>query len=79
MAKKYVFVRMPEEIYQKYTRVQQKMNFDLRKITGRKDIKLTMPKVFNAVISPNLNENCIQVDFSKMIMLAKKKKGKYDL
>ena len=79
MAKKYVFVRMPEEIYRKYRNVGNKMNQDLRKITGKKDIHLTMPKVFNAIISPDLNEHCIQVDFSKMINLARKKKGKYDL
>lgn len=79
MAKKYVFVRMPSEIYEKYGRVQLKMNQDLQRLTGRKDIKLTMPKVFNAVISPSLNDNRIEIDYTKLLKLARQRKGKYEL
>lgn len=73
MAKKYIFVRMPEEIYKRYRNIKINMEKDIHKVTG-KDIKLTMPKVFKAVASPDLNENFIQVDLNKLVKLAKEKR-----
>ena len=78
MVKKYVFVRMPEEIYVKYVDVKHKMENDIKKVSG-KNLTLTMPKVFNAIISPEFNENFIQVDLKRLHDLARKKKGKYGL
>lgn len=66
MAKKYVFVRMPEDIHRKYVIIKGNMENDLSRVAG-KQIKLTMPKVFNAVIDPRVNENYIQVDLKKML------------
>lgn len=73
MAKRYIFVRMPEEIYKRYLNIKVNMEKDLTRVTG-KETKLTMPKVFRAVASPDLNENYIQVDMSKLIKLAKEKR-----
>jgi hypothetical protein len=77
MAKRYVFVRMPEEIYQKYNGVKLKMESDIRDFSGC-DVKLTWPKFFNTLINPKFNENYIQVDLKKLSDLAKKKKGRYE-
>lgn len=73
MVKKYVFVRMPEDIFNIYKGIQVKMQGDLKKFTG-KDIKVTMPKVFKAVASPDFNENFIQVDIKKLVEVAKKRR-----
>ena len=73
MGKRYIFVRMPEEIYNRYVFIKKSMEKDITKVTG-KEIKLTMPKVFKAVASPDLNENYIQVDMSKLVKLAKEKR-----
>lgn len=78
MVKRYVFVRMPAEIYEKYKVVKFKMETDLRKVTG-KNLTLSMPKVFNTVISPEFNRNYIEVDLFKLAALAKKRKGYYEL
>lgn len=73
MAKRYIFVRMPEEVYKRYATIKVNMEKDISKVTG-KETKLTMPKVFMAVASPDLNENYIQVDMSKLVKLAKEKR-----
>jgi hypothetical protein len=73
MAKKYIFVRMPEEIYKRYVTIKLNMEKDISKVTG-KPTTLTMPKVFRAVASPDLNENYIQVDMTNLIKLAKEKR-----
>jgi len=73
MAKRYIFVRMPEEIYRRYVNIKVGMEKDITKVTG-KETKLTMPKVFKAVASPDFNENYIQVDMKKLIKLAQEKR-----
>lgn len=73
MAKKYIFVRMPEDVYKRYSDIKINMEADLKKVTG-KEIKLTMPKVFKAVASPDINENYIQVDMTNLVKLAKEKR-----
>lgn len=73
MPKRYIFVRMPVEIYKQYANIKVNMENDLKKVAG-KPIKLTMPKVFKAVASPDFNENYIQVDLKKLVSLAKEKR-----
>jgi len=51
--KKYTFIRIPQETYKKYFDLKVKWETDIKTLTG-KSIKLTMPKVFNGVINPNL-------------------------
>lgn len=75
MAKKYIFVRMPEDVYNLYRGIKIKMEGDIKKVTGR-DIPLTMPKVFKAIASPDLNENFIQVDLNNLVRLTKEKRKK---
>lgn len=72
MAKRYIFVRMPAEIYKRYVFIKNSMEKDITKVTG-KQTKLTMPKVFKAVASPEFNENYIKVDLKKLIKLSKEK------
>lgn len=76
MAKKYVFVRMPVEVFNRYKEIKINMERDIKAVTG-KHIPLTMPKVFKAVASPKMNENFIQVDMKKLVELAKQKRGIY--
>lgn len=71
MAKKYKFVRMPEDVYYLYKGIQTNMQGDLKKITG-KEIKISMPKVFKAIASPGINENYIQVDLKKLVKMTKR-------
>lgn len=73
MAKKYVFVRMPLEIYKLYTNIKLNMEKDIKLVSGR-EIRLTMPKVFKAVASPRFNENYIQIDMGKLLDLAREKR-----
>lgn len=73
MAKKYVFVRMPEDVYNIYKNIKVKMELDIKQITGR-NIPLTMPKVFRAVASPDLNKNFIEVDLKDLVSLAKNRR-----
>jgi hypothetical protein len=70
MAKKYVFVRMPVDIYNIYKGIKEKMEVDLKRVTNR-NIKMPMPKVFRAVASPEYNENYITIPLQKMIKLGK--------
>jgi hypothetical protein len=79
LVKHYRIVRMPEEIYQKYFGVKLRMESDIRRVTGKQYLKLSMPKVFNAIIDPKLNENFIEVDLLRLSKLSQRKKGKYDL
>lgn len=75
MSRKYVFVRMPVEIYDLYKGIKNDMQNDIKKVTG-KDIKLTMPKVFKAVASPQFNENFITVDLRKLAELGKQRRNR---
>ncbi len=71
MAKKYVFVRMPVDVYNIYKGLKVKMETDIKNISG-KQIPLTMPKVFKAVASPEFNENFIEIDLKKLTEFAKR-------
>ena len=73
MMKKYKFVRMPNETYDRYYKIKLKMEADIAKLVGRK-IPLPMTKVFKAVASPEFNENFIQIDLPKLVKLAREKK-----
>lgn len=73
MAKKYKFVRMPVKTYKRYVEIQQEMKKDITKITG-KEPKLPMTKVFNAVVSKDINENYIQIDKKNLLKMSKKKR-----
>ena len=75
MAKKYIFVRMPEDIYGLYKNIKVKMENDITKVTG-KPTTLTMPKVFKAVASPDFNENFIQIDLRKLVSMGTNRKFK---
>lgn len=72
MAKKYHLIRMPEDIFQRYKGIKLNMEKDISKVMG-KPVRLTMPKVFRAVASPEINENYIQISMEKLIKLAKSK------
>lgn len=74
MAKRYVMLRMPKDIYDRYLGVKQKMESDISRVAGT-PLKLSMPSVFNAVINPELNDNFIEVDLKKLRRLGKKIKG----
>jgi hypothetical protein len=73
MAKKYIFVRMPENVYNLYKNIKVKMEADIGKVTG-KQTSLPMTKVFRAVASPDINENYIQIDVKDLLNLARNKK-----
>lgn len=66
MVKKYVFVRMPIEVYNRYKQIKVNTEHDLKKFSGGKVIKLPMTKVFKMVASPDFNENYIQFDLRKV-------------
>lgn len=76
MAKKYVFVRMPNDIYQLYKGIKIKMEKDIKGVTGKR-IPLTMPKVFRAVASPKINQNFIEIDLKTLVELAKQRRRRY--
>lgn len=71
MAKKYVFVRMPAEVFQLYYGKKIRMEKDIKEITGR-DIPLTMPKVFKLV-----GKNPVEIDKDILVKFARMKRGKY--
>lgn len=71
MAKKYVFVRMPAEVFNMFYGKKVRMEKDIKQITG-KDIKMTMPKVFKLV-----GKNPVEIDKNILIKFAKMKKGRY--
>jgi len=72
MAKKYIFVRMPVETYNRYKEIQEQMVEDVSRIKG-KDIKIPMTKVFSSVVSPRINENYIQIDLKKFAKIIEAK------
>jgi len=71
MAKKYVFVRMPAEVFNLFYGKKVRMEKDIKEITG-KEIKLTMPKVFRLV-----GRNPVEIDKNVLIKFARMKKGFY--
>lgn len=73
MAKKYIFVRMPEDTYKLYQGIKINMEQDIKNKLG-KDVKMPMTKVFKAVASPEINENYIQIDLKDLIKLARRRK-----
>jgi len=79
MAIRYRIVRLPEDVFQKYYNTKLRMETDIQKVTRNPHLRLTMPKVFNAVIDPSLNENFIEIDLLKLSQVARKKRGKYGL
>ena len=74
MVKKYIFVRMPEDTYKRYKTIKTNVEFDLKKFSGGKTIKIPMTKVFKMVASPEFNENYIQLDLNKVIKFTRGKK-----
>lgn len=72
MAKRYVFVRMPADVFETYVNIKQKMEKDISSYTGKPTV-LPMTQVFRAV-SPQLNENFIQVDLGKLVKLSRGKR-----
>jgi len=77
MGKTYVLYKVPKEVDTIYKKIKGNMEFDLQKLTGKK-IAMTMPKVMIAIASPKFNEKVIQIDYKKLIRLAKAKRGKYE-
>jgi len=71
MAKRYVFVRMPAEVFEKFKLKKIRMEQDIKEITG-KNIPLTMPKVFKLVA-----KNPVEIDKDILIKFAKMKRGSY--
>lgn len=74
MGKTYASIRMPKEIYDLYLDKKLKMETDISNIMG-KPIRLTMPKVFRAIVDPKINENYIQIDKTNLLGLVKEKKN----
>ena len=70
MAKRYIFVRMPVDIYGKYTFIKNDLENNIGKII-KKPVKLTMTKVFDAVVSQDVN-----IDLSKCLIVKIKKNEK---
>lgn len=77
MTKKYVFIRMPTDVFQRCKGVKLKMESDIREFSGC-EAKISWPKFFNTIINPKFNENYIQIDLKKLTELAKKRRGKYE-
>lgn len=69
MAKKYIYVRMPLEVYNLYLNKKKNMERDLKYITGKR-IPLTMPKVFKLV-----GNNPTEIERNHLLNIAKKKRG----
>lgn len=68
MAKKYVFVRMPADVYKMFYGKKIKMEADIKEMTGKK-IPLTMPKVFKLVA-----RNPVEIDKFNLVKFAKLKR-----
>lgn len=73
MVKKYVFVRMPEEIYNLYRNVNQQQNNDLLKL-GVQNRSIPMNFTFKSVVDPKINENFIEIDLKKLMNNTKPKR-----
>jgi len=67
MAKRYIFVRMPRDIYTQFVNKKLKMEGDLKELTGKR-IPLTMPKVWALVA-----KNPVEIGFENLIRATKKK------
>lgn len=76
MRRKYKFVRLPEETYQRYANTKAKMENDLRNFTGKKNLTMTMPKVFEAFVNPKVNKSYVEIDLRDLHQLAKTKRGR---
>lgn len=76
MRQQYKFVRLPKETYEKYQRTKLKMENDLREFTGSKNVKMNMPKVFEAFVNPKVNRRWIEIDYADLYALAKLKRGR---
>ena len=63
MVRKYVMVRMPREVHDKYMNIKINMEKDLRSFTG-KPIMMNKTNFFDVLV--NYNENFIQVDIPKL-------------
>lgn len=72
MAQQYMFVRMPRKTYDEYMRIKQSMEFDLKKLTGKK-ISIPMTKVMHAIVSPEFKENFIKINLKNLMGFAKKR------
>ncbi len=66
MARRYVFVRMPEETFNLYKAINIKQNNDLIKL-GVQQRVLPMTFTFRSVVDPKINENYIQIDLKNLI------------
>jgi len=75
MTKKYVFVRMPEETYNRYKNIKLNMENDVKNFLGR-DVNIPMTNVFKAIVSPEYNEKFIQIDLHKLSGLGIKRRRK---
>lgn len=71
MAKKYIFVRMPTETFQRFQNKKVKMEKDIKFLTG-KELKLSMPKLFDLV-----GTFPVEIDYTTLVKTAKNKRGKY--
>ena len=65
MAKRYVFVRMPRNIYDQFVTKKIKMEQDLKELTGKR-IPMTMPKVWALVA-----KNPVEIGFDNLIKSVK--------
>lgn len=70
MATRYVFVRMPTEVYNLFYNKKIRMERDIKEVTGKK-IPITMPKVFRMV-----GANPVEIDIDSIINIASKKRGR---
>jgi len=78
MAKKYVMVRMPEDVHQRFMQIKAEMERDVNKFNNigkisSKVIKLPKSQVLRAIIFPEYNLNYIRVPLKKLSELGSKK------
>jgi|1_EtaG_2_1085319.scaffolds.fasta_scaffold00916_12 hypothetical protein len=71
MAKRYIFVRMPVETFEGFKMKKNKMESDIKDLTGKK-VNLTMPKVFSLV-----SKHPVEIDKKLLVKFAKLKRGFY--
>jgi len=76
MRRQYKFIRLPKETYDKYYSTKCKMENDLQAFTGKKHLKMTMPKVFEAFVNPKVNKHWVEIDLRDLHTLAKLKRGR---
>ena len=56
MVKKYVFIRLPIETHKKYVDLKKNWETKIKTIT-HKPVSLTMTKVYEGAINPEINPN----------------------